>query len=98
MVRLLLVLLLLAAPAAAQDQDFSLWAKEQIARLEQQVDALKERVDALSEQAKPVVRGMRQKFEDERPALEETGRSFWEKLKALAAAVVEDVREVFSER
>jgi phage shock protein A len=99
MKHLVLGLLLLAAPALAQQEggrdDFAAWAKEQIAKLEQQVEGLKERVAAMSEQAKPVVRDMRDKVEEEKPKLEAAGRSFWEKLKAFAAAVGDDFRDIF---
>src|SRR4051812_19640799 len=58
-------------------EEFSLWAKEQIARLNQELDEVKARLNELGERAGPTidearegVAAMRDKYEAERPALE----------------------------
>jgi FtsZ-binding cell division protein ZapB len=87
---LALAFLTAAAPALAQEapaarDDFAGWARERIAQLESELGALKEKVGELA------ARGQ-QRFEEERPALEAAGESFWERLKDAAAALRDELR------
>jgi len=93
MSHLLLALALVATPALAQDPSGS--PTERIARLEQQVQQLQQKVDELSGQSKPVVQSMRERFEEDRPKLEATGKTVWEKIKSAASILAEDIRQLF---
>jgi hypothetical protein len=92
---LLLALMLIATPALAQEPPRD-DLKERIARLEQQVEQLQQKVDELAGQSKSVVRGMRDRFEEDRPKLEAAGKTFWEKVKSAASLLAEDIRQLFN--